>query len=183
MRIDRLSAAALIATVGLAGLVVFLAVSSADGAPSGVLLTQSPKVADPPLPRVPFGGCRTAASGGDGSVAVTGTCSGELTGAFTCVNEGEDEALSIRRPTADGDAFYLTIVIPEFEGPGHYWQDEVTAQLVGPKSTPRWTNLDYGVQIDATHPGAFVLGQGVLLPQPGTPASGVITVQGKAECR
>jgi len=183
VRIDRLSAAAVIATVGLAGLVAFLANSSADGAPNGVLLTQSPKVADPPLAGVDFGGCRTAGSSGTGSLVVSGTCAGKLDGAFTCVNEGEDEALSIRRPVANGDVFYLTIVIPEFEGPGNYWQDEVTAQLVGPRNTPRWTNLDYGIQIDATHPGVYDLGQGVLLPQPGTPASGVITVRGRAVCR
>jgi hypothetical protein len=171
---------------GLVAVVVVTAVSSSAGAPRGAILVRSAHGSDPANPspdRLRLGACRTAGGLGGSSLRLEEQCGGRLTGNFTCVNEGEDQALSIRRPVADGAAFYLTIVIPEFEGPGDYSQDDVSAQLVGRGETLRWTNLNDGVEIDATRPGRYELAQGALLPEPGTPTTGVITLSGSAVCR
>jgi hypothetical protein len=105
-----------------------------------------------------------------------------VTGGFACVSAGEIQTLSIRRPLRDGRAFYLTIVIPEFHGAGDYSDDHATAQVTGPVDVPRWTNQGSRIAIRVTSGGAFDIGEGVLLPEPGTPARGVITIGGRASC-
>jgi hypothetical protein len=146
-------------------------------------MTRPARVADPPVPHVDLGSCSTGGGGGGpSSVRLDGPCAGRLTGAFTCVNEGETQGLAIRRRLADGSAFYLTITIPEFEGPGDYSQDDAAAQVIGPADVPRWTSLGFGIAIRATAAGVFDLGETTLLPEPGTPATGVITLSGRAAC-
>lgn len=182
MKVDRLWAASVVAAAGLLAVIAITALSSADGAPRGSLLARPATVAGPEVRHVRLGACSATGGEGASSIRLEGPCAGLLTGGFTCVRAGELQAISIRRPVGHGYAFYLTIVIPEFKGPGDYSQDDASAQVIGPVNTPRWTSLGFGIEIHATQPGVFELGEGVLLPEPGTPATGVITLSGRAVC-
>jgi hypothetical protein len=183
VKVGGLWAAAIPAGAGLVAVIAFTAVSSADGAPRGSVLASPAKVAPTLIQQVLLGDCSTAGGAGPSSVRVNGPCGGLLTGRFACVRAGEFQAISIRRPVGRGRVFYLTIVISEFEGPGEYSQDVASAQVTGPVNSPRWTSLGSRIAIHVTRDGVFELGQGVLLPEPGTPASGVIALEGRAVCR
>jgi hypothetical protein len=171
------------AVAALVAVIVSAAVSSADGAPRGAILTSAPAVADPPLQHAHLPACSVGDAEGSSALVLAGSCAGRLSGGFRCVNEGEVQAVAVRRRLPAGRTLYLTIVIPEFEGPGVYAQDDVSAQVVGRgAATLRWTNLNDGVEIDATRPGVYALEPGALLPDPGTPTSGVITISGRVRC-
>jgi hypothetical protein len=174
---------AIISTAGLVALIAFTAVSSSDGAPRGSVLAAPAKVLPTLIDAEALGDCTTTGGAGPSSIRMSGSCSGLLTASFGCVRAGDLQAISIRQRAGRGLVFYLTIVIPEFEGPGHYSQDVASAQVIGPANTPRWTTSGSHIAIEVTPDGVFELGQGVLLPEPGTPATGVITLEGRAVCR
>src|SRR4051812_34226663 len=101
----------------------------------------------------------------------------------TCVSSGELAALSAARPVGHGRTLYVTIMLFDYDGPGLYLDDVVSAQVVGPASVPRWTRRGSRVDVRARPDGIYEVGNGVLLPEPGTPASGVITLEGRIVCR
>lgn len=183
MKVYGLWTAAVIGGAGLVAVIAITAVSSVDGAPRGRVVAPPAPAVTTREPAVWIGDCSPGGGVGPSSIRLEGPCHGLLTGRFACVHDGELQTLSIRRPLAAGRAFYLTIVLTEFEGPGDYSQDIVSAQVVGPPNTPRWTSLGSRTPIRVTRDGTFELGDGVLLPEPGTPASGVITLRGRAVCR
>ena len=127
---------------------------------------------------------RCAPGGGDGRSAlrIGGTCRGLVTSRFECVEDDELGAFSVRRPIGGGRELYLTFLIPEFEGPGEYTQDEVAAQVTGPEHVPRWSSRGSNVDIILRRDGVYEIGSAVLLPEPGTPATGVITLAGRVVC-
>jgi len=177
----KLWASVLLATAALAGVVCYTALSSASGAPTATLLSRAARGSGAPV-RPARLACSVAEGGAGSSVRLRGACSGVLGGTFACVNEGEVQAVSIHRPLPGGRGFYLTVVVPEFEGPGTYSDDVVSAQIVDAGDGPRWANIDYGIPIVATRDKTFELGSATLLPEPGTPATGVITLAGTARC-
>jgi len=183
VRIGRLTAVAVVAVAGLAAVITITAVSSANGAPRGQILYRHSERPSTPLPAVELGDCAPAAGRGRSALQLEGTCHGLLKGPFACVADGELAALSVRRPIGEGRTLYLTFLIPEFAGPGEYTQDEITAQVVGPEHVPRWSSRGSYVDIVVTPNDVYEIGNAVLLPEAGTPATGVITLHGRAVCR
>jgi hypothetical protein len=167
----------------LAGVIVLTALSSVNGAPRGTVLDRS-LAPGPPVPGASTGRCRPGGGSGASSIRLDGACSGTITGDFGCVAAGEFDAATISRPLADGRTFFLTIVLTEYAGPGLYSDDDVDVQLRGgPANAPRWTSRGSRLLISARADGSLEVSQGVLLPEPGTPATGVITLGGRAACR
>jgi len=105
-----------------------------------------------------------------------------VTANFECVADDELGAFSVRRAIGGGRNLFLTFLIPEFEGPGEYTQDEVAAQVTGPEHVPRWSSRGSNVDIILRRDGVYEIGSAVLLPEPGTPATGVITLAGRVVC-
>ena len=126
-------------------------------------------------------GCSLAAAGSASAIRVSGTCSGRLTGAFTCTKEAELLALSIKRSFGrQGRAFYLTLVVPDFAGPGAYSDVAAVAQITGLRNVSRWSNRALHLRVGAN--GAVELDRTALAPEPGTPANGRLTLRGRASC-
>jgi hypothetical protein len=170
----------LLACAGAAAAIVAIAVSSASGTPGGSeLATPRPSGGSPPA-HVAIPPCRLAASGGASDITVSGACTGRLTETFACARNGGLFALSVRRPLAGRNVFYLTIVIPDFVGPGGYPEAEAFGQIVGPPNTPRWTDRDVAVRLDPT--GSAEVARTLLHAEPGTPATGRIILLGHAAC-
>jgi hypothetical protein len=177
----KLTLAAALGVAVLVATITLLAVSSAGGTPEGAGLAPSPAVPARPrvAPSVPA--CVLPGGRGPSAVPVTGVCTGHLRGTFACLARLHEElTLSIRRPIGHGRVFNLTIVIPEYIGPGGYPESEAFAQITGTAHVPRWTHRETLTRVD---PAGFVeLGRTVLTPEPGTPAAGRILVIGHAEC-
>jgi hypothetical protein len=175
-----ISLAAVLAAAGLVIAIVAIGVSSASGTPAGSVLAAPLPVGGAARPPVPLTACSFAASGGTSAIRVSGACSGRLTGAFACVKSGEFLALSLRRPLGARNVFYLTIVVPDFAGPGVYPESEAFAQIFGRANAPRWTDRKLLIVVDPA--GSIELGRTVLAPEPGTPTAGRLTVVGQARC-
>ena len=177
----KLGLVALLGVAVLAATITLLAVSSAGGTPSGSELAPDPPAATGPrvAPAVPA--CVLPKTGGPSRVPVTGVCRGGLRGEFSCLARLHEElTMSIRRPIGHGRVFNLTIVIPDYIGPGGYPESEAFAQITGAAHVPRWTHRDTITRVD---PSGFVeLGRTVLRPEPGTPAAGRMLVLGHAVC-
>jgi hypothetical protein len=179
----RLWLAALVGVGVLAGVIALTALSSVNGAPRGSVLDR-PLASGPAVGGLAVGACRPGGGAGTSSIRLDGVCSGTITGGFGCVTAGEFDAATIRRPLADGRTFYLTIVLTDYAGPGLYSDDDVSVQLSGgPANAPRWTSRGSRLLITAAEDGSLEVSQGTLLPEPGTPATGVITLGGRASCR
>jgi hypothetical protein len=175
-----ISLAAVLAAAGLVIAIVAIGVSSASGTPAGSVLAAPLPVGGAARPPVRLIACSFTPAGGTSAIRVGGACSGKLTAAFACVRSGEFLALSLRRQLRAGDAFYLTIVVPDFVGPGVYPESEAFAQIFGIANAPRWTDRKLLVVVDPT--GSIELGRTVLAPEPGTPTAGRLTVVGQARC-
>ena len=179
MRRHLLTLAAILAFAGLVVAVVVVAVSSASGTPGGELAAASGSTG-PGVHGVPPPACSLAGGDGPSSIPVSGVCHGRLTGEFRCVRNPEFFALSIRRPLAGPNVFYLTVLIPDYTGPGGYPESEAFLQIIGPAHPPRWTRRD---AITAVNPeGSVELGTFHFRPEPGTPATGEILLHGHAAC-
>jgi hypothetical protein len=88
--------------------------------------------------------------------------------------------LSVRVPIGGRNALFLTIVVDGFDGPRVYPEAEAFAQIAGSAQSPRWTRRGLKVRIGPS--GAAELGSVQLAPEPGTPASGRLTLGGSAAC-
>src|SRR5439155_18777543 len=104
--------------------------------------------------------CSLTGPHGPSVVAVSGACSGRLHDTFACVKGGGVLALSVRRPLGGKADFYLTVVIPDFLGPGAYPEAEAFAQVVGPLDALRWSDRDVITRVDPT--GSVELGRAIL---------------------
>jgi hypothetical protein len=175
-----ISLAAVLAAAGLVIAIVAIGVSSASGTPAGSVLAAPTPVGGATRPPGSLTACSFAAAGGTRAIRVGGACSGRVTGAFACVKSGEFLALSLRRPLGGRNAFYLTIVVPDFVGPGVYPESEAFAQISGRTNAPRWTDRKLLVVVDPA--GAIELGRTVLAPEPGTPTAGRLTLVGQGRC-
>jgi hypothetical protein len=180
MRRHLISLAAVLAAAGLVVAIVAIGVSSASGTPAGSVLAEPLPVGGAARSPVRVTACSFAPAGGTSAIRAGGACSGRLTGAFACVKSGEFLALSTRRPLGARNVFYLTIVVPDFVGPGVYPESEGFAQIFGPANAPRWTDRNLLVVVDPT--GSIELGRTVLAPEPGTPTVGRLTLVGQARC-
>jgi hypothetical protein len=180
MRRHVISLAAMLAAAGLVVAIVAIGVSSASGTPEGSLLATPAPVDGAAPPSGPLPPCSLAPAGGTSGIRVTGACSGRLTGAFACVKNGDVLALSLRRPLGARNVFFLTVVVPDYVGPGVYPESEGFAQIVGPAASPRWTDRTLLVVVEPT--GAIELGRSFLAPEPGTSAARWLTLRGQARC-
>jgi hypothetical protein len=91
-------------------------------------------------------------------------------------------ALSLdRRFGTRGQTFYLTIAIPDFDGPGPYPEGAAVAQVTGLGNVSRWSNRELRIHVAAD--GSVELGRAALAPELGTPASGRLTIAGRARCK
>jgi hypothetical protein len=112
---------------------------------------------------------------------VSGICAGLLTGGFTCVERATLLGLSIDSPFGRrGQAFHLTIVISNSAGSGKYSEAGAVAQITGLGNVSRWSNRKLRVLVGSN--GSVELGPSVLAPEPGTPATGRLTLRGRASC-
>jgi len=173
-----LTIAAVLAFVALAVGTAVTAVTSASGAPVGDYVVTPPRVAVPQHESA-MAGCTVTQSGRASAVRVTGACTGTLTRPFSCVR-GETLSLSADDRSADPQVFYLTLVLPEFEGAGDYFEVAAQAQLTWPGNVARWTSRDLVARVDRD--GAIGILPTVLMPQAGTPASGNIEIRGRIAC-
>jgi hypothetical protein len=180
MRRHLISLAAVLAAGGLVVAIVMIAVSSASGTPEGSVLAAPAPVDGGASPSVSVPACMLAPGGGPNTIRVSGACSGILTGASACVRSPELLAFSLRRSLGVRNAFYLTVVVADYVGPGVYPESEAFAQIVGPAVSPRWTDRKVLVVIEPA--GAIELGRSFLAPEPGTPAAGWITLRGQTRC-
>jgi hypothetical protein len=175
-----LTLAAIVAFAGLVAAVVVVAVSSASGTPGGSVLGAPSPRGGPQVRHLPPPACSFEIADGPSAIPVSGACRGRLTGEFRCVKSEELFSLSIRRPLGKGNVFYLTVLIPDYTGPGGYPESEAFISIIGPADPPRWTRRD---AITAVSPEGFVeLGTFLFKPEPGTPASGKILLTGRAAC-
>jgi hypothetical protein len=179
MKPRLLTLAAIGAVAGLVVAVVAVAVSSASGTPGGGLAAPSPGPGSGVRP-LPPPACSLPSADGPSAIPVLGVCVGRLTDEFRCVRGAEFFALSIRRPLGEGNVFYLTVLIPDYTGPGGYPESEAFIQIIGPADPPRWTRRDAITSVSPA--GTVELGTFLFAPEPGTPASGKILLTGRAVC-
>jgi hypothetical protein len=175
-----LTLAAIAAFAGLVVAVVAVAVSSASGTPSGSVLAGPSPGGGAQVRRLPPPACSLRSGDGPSAIPVSGACTGRLTAEFRCVKSGEFFALSIRRPLGRGHVFYLTVLVPDFTGPGGYPESEAFVQIIGPANPPRWTRRDAITRVSPA--GSVELGRFLFAPEPGTPATGKILLHGHAAC-
>jgi len=181
MKPSAIGVAAVVATVVLAVSIAVTAVTSASGTPAGSVLVSPPRVVRTSQVDVTIPDCTLARSGAVSDIELSGACDGHLTPAFACV-EGEVLALSANRPFGPhGQKFFLTLVVPEFEGPGSYSEVAAVAQITGLGNVSRWTNRE--LEVEVRDDGSVELSRTVLNPELGTPANGRITVAGRARCK
>jgi hypothetical protein len=72
------------------------------------------------------------------------------------------------------------VLIPDYTGPGGYPESEAFAQITGPAESSRWTLRDAITSVSPN--GTVALGRFVLRPEPGTPATGRLSMTGRAAC-
>ena len=178
MRPQTITVAAALAVMTLAGVTVATAITGAHGAPARSMLVKripaAPIVVSAPFCSLPSGGTTSA-------IRVGGVCRGRLTGAFTCVERGKLLGLSIDSPFGRrGQAFHLTIVISNSAGSGTYSEAAAVAQITGLGNVSRWSNRRLRVRVGPN--GSVELVRSALAPEPGTPATGRLTLRGRASC-
>ncbi len=176
MRPGRSTVAATVAVGLLVAAIVTTAITGANGAPARIVLAAR-------VPAEPVGvsapPCRLAAAGTTSALRLGGVCDGRVTGGFTCIDRGTLLGLSIDRAFGMlGQAFHLTIVIPETAGAVS--GAGAVAQITGLGNVSRWSNPNLRVQVEPS--GSVELGRTVLAPEPGTPATGLLTLRGRAAC-
>ncbi len=178
MRPQPITVAAAVAVTTLAGVIVATAITGASGAPARSVLVNRLSAA-PVAMSAPS--CSLASGGTTSAVRVTGVCEGSITGAFTCVERAKLLALSIDRPFGRrGQAFHLTIIVSGSAGTGTKAGAAAVAQITGLGNVSRWSNRTLAVRV-GPH-GSVELERGVLEPEPGTPATGRLTLEGRATC-
>ena len=182
---SKITAAAILGVLLLAAVIVQVARSSADGTPAGSVLVVPATIAtDDPVP-IPQPACVLAGPAGDAdpdqAVVVSGACEGSLSGTFTCVEGDETQYLSTARPLEERGKLVVTIVVPDYDGPGRYPESAVYAQVSGTEVAPRWANRKVPLRVDQD--GSVDLHGAVIAPEPGTPAEGDITLTGQARCQ
>ena len=178
MRPRPITVVALVAVLGLAGGIVATAITGASGAPA-----QSFLVHPIPAARVTVAGppCSFASPAAAGGIRVGGVCDGALTGAPTCAERAKLLALSFDRPFGRrGQAFHLTIVVSNSSGQGGQSQAGAVAQIGGLGNVSRWSNRELSVVVGPS--GSVELQPSTLLPEAGTPATGRLTLSGRATC-
>ena len=169
-----------LSVAGLSAATLGTALLSAGGSPEGAVIA-APSQLRSPLAVHPFrGGCSPARGSGASTIRLAGACNGAIAAGFACVGSDESRTLSVRVPIGGRNALLLTIVVDGFDGPGVYPEADAFAQIAGPAESPRWTRR--GLQVRIGPSGAAELGSIQLAPEPGTPASGRITLGGSAAC-
>ena len=179
MRPQAITVAAIVGVAILVAAIVTTAITGASGAP-----TRSVRVGRiPPAPvEVSAPPCSLAGAGTTSAIRLGGVCDGRLTGDFTCVERGKLLALSIDRPFGRrGQAFHLTVVIPDSSGAGRSSDAGAVAQVTGLGNVSRWSNPKLRASVGAN--GTVELARSVLAPEPGTPATGELTLRGRAACK
>ena len=186
MRHHLVTLAAIAAFAGLVAAVVIVAVSSASGTPGGTVLGGYSLRRGARLPhRPPPPPCLFQGRGGPSAISVSGECTGVLTGEFRCVRNEDGLSVSIRHPLAGGNVFYLTFLVPAFRRPGRYPESEAVIQISGPPDPPRWAVREAVAQEAITivnADGSVELGTFAFEPEPATPATSAILVEGHATC-
>jgi hypothetical protein len=180
VRRHLLTLAAILAFAGLVVAVVVVAVSSASGTPEGSVLAGPSPRGGAGVDHLPPPACSLRGAEGPSSIPVSGVCTGRLTGAFRCVRGEDFLALSISQPLSRGDVFHLTVLVPDFTGPGGYPESEAFLQIIGPADPPRWARRDAITSVSPE--GTVELGTFLFAPEPGTPATGKILLHGHAAC-
>lgn len=179
MKRHLLTLAAVLAFAALVVGTAVTAVTSASGAPVGDHVVTPPRVAVVPQHAGAMGECTVSPSGTASALRLTGACNGTLTRPFSCVR-GETLALSTDDRSSEAGVFYLTLVIPEFEGAGDYFEVVALVQVTSSGSVARWVSR--GLVARVATDGAIGILPTVLLPQVGTPASGKIEIRGRIAC-
>jgi hypothetical protein len=177
MRPQAITVAALVAVVALVAAIVTTAVTGASGAPAhSMRVSRVPAVAI----EVSAPPCSVAPAGTTSAIDLGGVCDGRLGGAFKCVERPDLLALSIEQPFGRrGATFELTIVISGFHGRGTY-AGGVVAQVTGLGNVSRWANRR--VRVAARSGRLIEVERSALAPEPGTPATGSVSIGGRAEC-
>jgi hypothetical protein len=175
--VNRVTAAAVLAFALLATVVVVFAHSSANGAPDGrtIGVTRATTTERTSTSAVE---CDTAKRTTYAGIVVQGACVAQLSGSFTCV-AGETTSLSTSAPIDSKRTLYLTLVLPEDE--------ETTApvgaayvQITGGAQVPRWSSRR--LTLDHTHNEWIGFNGAVLTAEPGTGATGTLTISGEGRC-
>jgi hypothetical protein len=171
------TAAALLVFVLLATAVVVFAHSSANGAPDGRTIGVTPATTTGRTSPSDIE-CDTAKPTTYAGIVVQGACVAQLSGNFTCV-AGESTSLSTSAPIDSKRTLYLTLVLPDDE--------ETTApvgaayvQVTGGSQVPRWSNRR--VTLDHAHNEWIGLNGAILTAEPGTGATGTLTISGEGRC-
>jgi hypothetical protein len=177
VRPQPITVAAGVSVVLLVATIVTTAITGANGAPASSVLAHRP-----PRTAIAVSAPPCALAGGPGSgLRVGGVCSGRVSGAFTCVRRGNLLALSIRNRFGQrGHSFELTIVVPRSAGTGRHARGGAVAQIAGLGNVSRWSSRSLMAFVRSD--GSLELGQSVLRPESGTPATGSLTLGGVAAC-
>jgi hypothetical protein len=180
MRRHALSLLALLSAAGLAVAIVAIAVSSASGTPEGSVLAAPPPArgAVPSPESLPA--CSLARGRTPARVRVDGACSVGFRGAFECVRSPDVLALTMRRAINPRAAFYVTLVVDDYAGPGVYPESKAFAQISGRPNVPRWSGRTALVVVEPS--GSVELGRTYLAPEPATPATGYLALRGQSRC-
>jgi hypothetical protein len=174
----RTTIAALLGIVLLVGVIVAFARSSASGAPEGRVKVAPATTTGAPGPVT--ASCNTARPSSSSGFIVTGTCLAQLPSTFTCV-ENEATSMSASAPLDASRSMYLTVVAPESPGtPTRPAFATVYIQVTGGPVTPRWVNRK--VTLVRSHIEWIGLNNVVLQPEPGTGATGTLTIAGEGHC-
>jgi hypothetical protein len=111
---------------------------------------------------------------------VTGTCNGEITEGLHCVESDEEFNGSVRRLVDEDNDFFLTVIVPDFNGTGDYTDGMMFAQVSGTAGGSRWTNREVPVHVDDV--GVLHLDPVDLDAEPGTSTTGSLTLTGSLGC-
>ena len=174
---SRIKAAALLAFALLATVVVVFAHSSANGAPDGRTISVTPATTTGRMPPHDVE-CDTAKRTTYAGIVVQGACVAQLSGNFSCV-AGEMTSLSTSAPIDSKRTMYLTLVLPGDEEAAAPTA-AAYVQVTGGSQVPRWSSRR--VTLDHTHNEWIGLNGAVLTAEPGTGATGTLTVSGEGRC-
>jgi hypothetical protein len=172
----RSTLAALAGVALLVGVIVAFAHTSASGAPEGRVKVAPATTTGAPRPVT--ASCNTARPTTTSGFIVTGTCLAQLPSTFTCV-DNEATSMSTYAPLDATRSMYLTVVAPEPVGT-RFAPATVYIQVTGGPVTPRWVNRD--VTLVRSHVEWSGLNNVVLQPEPGTGATGTLTIAGEGHC-
>ena len=166
------------------GLVIVIAARlSAAGGRTTPVLTSGPAGSPPVmLPAPAAASCVPGpAARGTSDVQLSGACTGELTSAFGCVAIIDDLYLSGRRMLDPAHVLYLTVNVESYhQRPGDFAAAQAVLQLTGPTTVERWSNYTVALHVNADH--SVRLPSVDLAADPGTGASGTVTVSGSLNC-